>query len=112
MATFKVITTYNNKLYKEYAYRFKETYNWPFPLKIYNEDECMMKVLPELKEFLPTPPVASLKEKPSADLRDIRSTIAPDFLQTHIDPFASAPRFGWSALIDPCGQPLIECLNS
>ena len=52
MATFKVITTYNNKLYKEYAYRFKETYNWPFPLKIYNEDECMMKVLPELKEFV------------------------------------------------------------
>ena len=52
MATFKVITTYNNKLYKEYAHRFKETYNWPFPLKIYNEDECMMKVLPELKEFV------------------------------------------------------------
>ena len=48
----KVITTYNNKLYKEYAYRFKETYNWPFPLKIYNEDECMMKAIPELKEFV------------------------------------------------------------
>ena len=48
----KVITTYNNKLYKDYAYRFKETYNWPFPLKIYNEDECMMKILPELKEFV------------------------------------------------------------
>jgi len=52
MATFKVITTYNNKLYKEYAHRFKETYNWPFPLKIYNEDECMMKAIPELKEFV------------------------------------------------------------
>ena len=48
----KTITTYNNKLYKEYAYRFKETYNWPFPLKIYNEDECMMKTIPELKEFV------------------------------------------------------------
>ena len=48
----KTITTYNNKLYKEYAYRFKETYNWPFPLKIYNEDECMMKAIPELKEFV------------------------------------------------------------
>ena len=48
----KVITTYNNKLYKEYAHRFKETYNWPFRLKIYNEDECMMKAIPELKEFV------------------------------------------------------------
>ena len=48
----KTITTYNNKLYKEYAYRFKETYNWSFPLKIYNEDECMMKTIPELKEFV------------------------------------------------------------
>mgnify|MGYP001409316140 FL=1 len=48
----KVITTYNNKLYKEYAHRFKETYNWSFPLKIYNEDECMMKVLPDLNEFV------------------------------------------------------------
>ena len=48
----KTITTYNNKLYKEYAHRFKETYNWPFTLKIYNEDEGMMKAIPELKEFV------------------------------------------------------------
>ena len=48
----KTITTWNNKLYEEYAYRFKETYNWPFPLKIYNEDECMMKAIPDLKEFV------------------------------------------------------------
>jgi len=48
----KTITTWNNKLYEEYAHRFKETYNWPFPLKIYNEDECMMKAIPELKEFV------------------------------------------------------------
>ena len=48
----KTITTWNNKLYEEYAHRFKETYNWPFPLKIYNEDECMMKTIPELKEFV------------------------------------------------------------
>ena len=48
----KTITTWNNKLYKEYAHRFKETYNWPFPLKIYNEDECMMKAIPDLKEFV------------------------------------------------------------
>jgi len=48
----KTITTWNNKLYEEYAHRFKETYNWTFPLKIYNEDECMMKAIPDLKEFV------------------------------------------------------------
>ena len=48
----KTITTWNNKLYEEYAHRFKETYNWSFPLKIYNEDECMMKAIPDLKEFV------------------------------------------------------------
>ena len=48
----KTITTWNNKLYEEYAHRFEETYNWPFPLKIYNEDECMMKAIPDLKEFV------------------------------------------------------------
>ena len=54
MATLKikVITTYNNKLYKEYAHRFEETYNWPFELKVYNEDESMMKDIPDLKEFV------------------------------------------------------------
>ena len=45
----KVITTYNNKLYKEYAHRFKETYNWPFELIVYNEDE---KIQPDLKAFV------------------------------------------------------------
>ena len=35
------VTTYNNKLYKAYAYRFTETYNWPFQLKIHNEDTDM-----------------------------------------------------------------------
>ena len=29
----KVITTWNNKFYKEYAYHFMKTYNWPFELK-------------------------------------------------------------------------------
>jgi len=48
----KTVTTWNNKLYEEYAHRFKETYNWSFPLKVYNEDECMMKAIPDLKEFV------------------------------------------------------------
>ena len=32
-----VITSFNEKLYKEYAHRFTETYNWPFELNIYTE---------------------------------------------------------------------------
>lgn len=32
-----VITSFNEKLYNEYAHRFLKTYNWPFELKIYSE---------------------------------------------------------------------------
>ena len=32
-----VITSFNEKLYNEYAHRFVKTYNWPFDLKIYTE---------------------------------------------------------------------------
>lgn len=32
-----VITSFNKKLYEEYAYRFTQTYNWPFDLNIYTE---------------------------------------------------------------------------
>ena len=32
-----IITSFNKKLYEEYAYRFINTYNWPFDLKIYTE---------------------------------------------------------------------------
>ena len=32
-----VITSFNEKLYNEYAHRFVNTYNWPFDLKIYTE---------------------------------------------------------------------------
>jgi len=49
---FKVITTYNNKLYKEYAYRFKETYNWKFDLVVYNEDEDLFNKIPDCKSFV------------------------------------------------------------
>ena len=30
------ITTWNNKLYKEYAHRFEATYNWTWPYTVYN----------------------------------------------------------------------------
>ncbi len=47
-----VVTSYNNKLYKEYAHRFKKTYNWKFDLKVYNEDEDMFDLIPECKAFV------------------------------------------------------------
>ena len=46
------ITTYNNKLYKEYAHRFESTYNWEFPYTVYNEDDGMMEAIPECKAFV------------------------------------------------------------
>ena len=46
------VTTYNNKLYKEYAYRFESTYNWDFPYTVYNEDDGMMEAIPECKAFV------------------------------------------------------------
>lgn len=47
-----VVTSYNNKLYKEYAHRFRETYNWKFDLKVYNEDEDMYDLVPDCKAFV------------------------------------------------------------
>ena len=46
------VTTYNNKLYDEYAKRFMETYNWPFDLKTYNEDDNLFDLVPECKAFV------------------------------------------------------------
>ena len=46
------VTTYNNKLYEEYAHRFKSTYNWEFPYTVYNEDDGMMEAIPECKAFI------------------------------------------------------------
>jgi len=47
-----VITTWNNKLFDAYAHRFQNTYNWPFPLKIYNEDGDMFDEVPNCKSFV------------------------------------------------------------
>jgi hypothetical protein len=47
-----IVTTYNNKLLEEYAYRFKKTYNWPFDLKIHNEDERLFEEIPNCKNFV------------------------------------------------------------
>ena len=33
-----VITSFNTKLYEEYAKRTIATYSWPFPLYVYSED--------------------------------------------------------------------------
>jgi len=47
-----VITTWNNKLFDAYAHRFQKTYNWSFPLKIYNEDGDMFDEVPNCKLFV------------------------------------------------------------
>ena len=46
------VTTYNNKLYKEYAHRFESTYNWDFPYTVYNEYDGMMNTIPDCKAFV------------------------------------------------------------
>lgn len=38
-----VVTTLNSRLYDEYADRFFETYNWPFDLYVYSEDELVLE---------------------------------------------------------------------
>jgi len=48
----KVVTSYNNHLYDEYAYRFRETYNWPFKLIVYNEDKDLFDKIPDCKAFV------------------------------------------------------------
>lgn len=48
----KVVSTWNNYLYKKYARRFKKTYKWPFELEVYNEDVDMYKKIPTLKKFV------------------------------------------------------------
>ena len=48
----KTITTWNNSLYKVYAHRFEKTYNWPFELKVYNEDEDLFDKIPRCKAFV------------------------------------------------------------
>ena len=45
----KTITTWNNNLFEAYAHRLQETYNWPFELVVYNEDD---EILPDLKSFV------------------------------------------------------------
>lgn len=48
----KLVTTYNNKLYDDYAFRFFQTYNWKFELKHYNEDRNMYNLIPDCKTFV------------------------------------------------------------
>lgn len=59
---FKVVTTFNDKLFKEYARRFIKTYNWPFDLIVYLENselwhpqhtyKDLFKEVPECKAFV------------------------------------------------------------
>ena len=42
------VTTYNNKLYKDYAHRFEEIGTYT----VYNEDDGMLEAIPECKAFV------------------------------------------------------------
>ena len=46
------VTSYNKSLEKAYAHRFKQTYNWPFKLKVYNEDIDMFDKIPNCHAFV------------------------------------------------------------
>jgi len=46
------VTSWNDKLFKSYGFRFSETYNWDFPLVVYNEDETMYTDVPECRDFV------------------------------------------------------------
>lgn len=48
----QTITSWNNTLFKQYAHRFQSTYNWPFDLIVYNEDDDMFDQIPDLKKFI------------------------------------------------------------
>ena len=58
----KTVTTFNNRLYNEYGYRFIESYNWPFELIVYSEDNVQnlesiqpyntFDIIPQCKEFV------------------------------------------------------------
>jgi len=55
----KTVTTFNKRLYDEYAHRFMSTYNWPFELIVYSEDEIpnvetfnTFDLIPKCKEFV------------------------------------------------------------
>ena len=56
------VTTWNDALYKEYAYKFESTYNWSWPYIVFNEDDGMYDEIPDLKEF-----VERNKYRPSND---------------------------------------------
>ena len=66
------ITTWNNKLYKEYAHRFESTYNWSWPYTVYNEDDGMYDAIPDLKAFVERnkhrPPLKKIFYKTQLDL--------------------------------------------
>ena len=47
----KVITTFNDKLFEEYAHRFIKTYHWPFELNVYLENSKLWHPLHKYKNL-------------------------------------------------------------
>ena len=48
----EVVTTFNNIIFKKFANQFVSSYNLPFQLTIYNEDQNMFDLIPECKKFV------------------------------------------------------------
>lgn len=46
------VSSWNKKLYNEYAHRFLSSWRWPFQLRIYNEDKDFFDKVPQCKEFV------------------------------------------------------------
>jgi len=76
-----VVTTLNKKLYKQYGYRFFETYNWPFDLQVYSEDmleipntnhivRSIFDEVPECEEFVNRNKDRQVPDTPEGFLQD------------------------------------------
>lgn len=48
----EIVTTFNNIIFKKFANQFVSSYNLPFQLTIYNEDQNMFDLIPECKKFV------------------------------------------------------------
>jgi len=76
-----VVTTLNKKLYKQYGYRFFETYNWPFDLHVYSEDmleipnsnqivKSLFDEVPECEKFVERNKIKPVEDTSNGFLQD------------------------------------------
>lgn len=74
-----VVTTLNKKLYDKYGFKFFETYNWPFDLIVYSEDELEIEGIdvkplfcevPDCRDFVERNKDKPVDESPDGFLQD------------------------------------------